>query len=291
MIGSVKGSPGVTSLATALVARWPAGGGLVVEADPTGGDLAFRFGHHREPGLSVLVADARGGMLGRDLVDYAQCLVTGVPVVFAPADQCGDGRLDAPGEAAQAVRLLAGSGIGILRAAALSRLVVVDVGRLTWDSPAWPLLGAADVVLLLVAAGLEGLDAVQVRRTRLMAAAGLRRRPVLVLVGQPPCPLGEIARVVGWPVAGVLPVDARGAAVLAGRARPGWGWTRLPLLRSARSLALALQDVPALPPAAAAVVGPASGALPAVAPVPGAPGVPVNARAAGSGARWREVAP
>lgn len=253
-IGSVKGSPGATSLALALAARWPEPGGLVVEADPAGGDLAFRFGHHREPGLSALAADARGGGMGRELASYAQRVTVGVDVVFAPADQRGDGRLDAPGEAAQAVRLLAGPGVGMLRAAALCRLVVVDLGRLSWDSPALPLLGTADVALLVTAAGLEGIDAVQARRDRLPNLPGLRLPPRLVLVGDLPCPTKEIARVVGLPVAGVLPIDVKGAAVLAGRARPGWGWTRLPLLRAARALALSLHNTPMAPPDAGAVV-------------------------------------
>lgn len=283
-IGSVKGSPGSTTLATALAARWPASGALLVEADPTGGDLAFRFGHHREPGLSALVADARGGGLGRNLADYTQRLSIGVSVVFAPADQRGDGRLDAPGEAAQAVRLLAGPGIAVLRAAALSHLVVVDVGRLTWDSPAWPLLGAADAVLLLAASGLEGLDAVQVRRDRIMASSGSRTQPRLVLVGQPPCPIAEIARVIGWPVAGVLPLDPKGAAVLAGGTRPTWGWTRLPLPRSARALALALADLPARPPTVVPLGAPAR-----LSPMVPARGVPADARTVGSRSSWPEV--
>jgi hypothetical protein len=291
MIGSLKGSPGVTSLAVALAARWPTTGGVVVEADPNGGDLAFRFGHHREPGLSALVADARSGGVGRNLSDYTQRLTIGVPVVFAPADQRQDGRLDLPGEAAQAVRLLAGPGAGILRAAALTHPVIVDVGRLTWDSPAWPLLGTADLVLLLTAAGLDGVDAAQARRDRIMAAGGLRRRPLLVLVGDPPYPLVEITRVVGWAVAGVLPPDPKGAAVLTGRARPGWGWTRLPLPRAARALGLVLSTAPPLPPVTP-VIGPIPGpGRPMSGPVSGV-GRPVSARPAPTvspGTIWRGV--
>jgi hypothetical protein len=155
---------------------------------------------------------------------------------------------------------------------------VVDLGRLSWDSPALPLLGAADVALLVAAAGLEGIDAVQARRDRLPSLPGLRNPPLLVLVGDLPCPAKEIARVVGLPVAGVLPIDTKGAAVLAGRARPGWGWTRLGLLRAARALALSLHNTPVVPPDAPAVAS-RTGAVPVFrnpAAVPGTAGARPN---------------
>ena len=68
----------------------------------------------------------------------------------------------------------------------------------------------------------------------------------LVLTGRPFAPPEEIARVVGLPVAALVPDDRRAAAVLAGQARTRWGWTRLELLRAARALALSLHGgVPA----------------------------------------------
>ncbi len=253
-VASVKGS-GVTSLAVALAARCPMPGAIVVEADPAGGDLAFRFGHHREPGLSELAADTRGGAGGRDLSAYTQRLPLGVDVVFAPADQQVDDedgplRRDEPGQSVKVVRLVAANCLGLLRAAAADRLVVVDVGRLGWDSPALPLVAAADVLLLVTRPWVDGIDAVQVRLDRILSLSGMRASVRLVLAGRPPCPAEEIARVVGLPVAAVLPDDRRGAAVLAGRARPGWGWTRLELLRAARALALSLhaETTPAVRP-------------------------------------------
>ena len=238
----------VTSFAVALAARWPTPGAVAVEADPTGGDLAFRFGYRREPGLSDLAADTRSGSHEPDLVAYAQRLALGCDVVFAPADQQTrpDPRDnvggDETGEAVQVVRMVARNGLGVLHRAAADRLVVVDVGRLGWDSPAMPLAAAADVLLLVSRTGMDAVDAVQVRRDRLLAVAGMRASVRLVLAGQPPCPAREIAETVGLPLAGVLPEDRRGAAVLAGRAQPGWGWTRLEFLRAARSIALSLHS-------------------------------------------------
>jgi hypothetical protein len=252
-IGSVKGSPYVTSLAVALAARWPRPGALVVEADPAGGDLAFRFGARREPGLSELAADTRAGFGGRDLGAYAQRIPLGIDVLFAPADQQrGDEQLRLPdrrtgppdprepGEVIRVLGLAARNCVDLLRSTAVYRPVIIDLGRLGWDSPALPLAAAADVLLLACWSGVEAIDAVQVRRDRILALPGMRASIRLVLVGQPPCPEQEIADAVGLPVVGVVPEDARAAAVLAGRAQAGWGWTRLPLPRAARSIALAL---------------------------------------------------
>jgi hypothetical protein len=130
--------------------------------------------------------------------------------------------------------------LGLLRRAAADRLVVVDVGRLSWDSPAMPWAAAADVLLLVSRTGMDAIDAVQVRRGRLLAVPGMHASVRLVLAGQPPCPAQEIAETVGLPLAGVIPNDRSGAAVLAGRARPGKGWTRLELVRAARAIALSL---------------------------------------------------
>lgn len=233
-IGSLKGF-GATTLTVALAARWPKANAVVVEADPAGGDLAFRFGHHREPGLAELAADARRSGSGVDLAAYAQRLPVGVDVVFgspAPA---------APHAVPAVAALAEGGGLDVLRAAARERLVVVDVGRLDWHSAALPIACAADVLLLVTRAGLDGLDAVQVRRDALLAMPGLRASVRLVLTGRLFAPPEEIARVVGLPVAALVPDDRRAAAVLAGQARARWGLTRLELLRAARALALSLQ--------------------------------------------------
>ncbi|GIJ62408.1 hypothetical protein [Virgisporangium aurantiacum] len=254
-IGSVKGSPYVTSLAVALAARWPTPGALVVEADPAGGDLAFRFGARREPGLSELAADTRTGRRGGDLAAYARPIRLGVSVVFAPADQQQGPQAGGVGQAAQATRMVAHNCLDLLRASAARRAVIVDVGRLGWDSPAWPLVAAADVFLVAMRSGVEAVDAVQVRRDRVRSVPGLRSVPRLVVAGSPLCTEREITEVTGLPVIGTVPDDRRAADVLGGRAEPGRGWTRLPFLRAARALAARLHaEVPvqvwqqALPP-------------------------------------------
>src|SRR6266702_8439110 len=98
-VASLKGSPGVTTFALALAARWPTGPGdggssagarcVVVEADPSGGDIATRFDLAGSPGLVSLAAAARRGDDPGLVWRHAQALPGGLPVVAAPpgADQ------------------------------------------------------------------------------------------------------------------------------------------------------------------------------------------------------------
>src|SRR5262249_35676958 len=84
---SLKGSPGVTTLATALGARWPGRENpIVVEVDPAGGDLMARFRLPDTPGLVSLAAAARGrGQADQDLVtQHTQLLPGGLRVVLGP---------------------------------------------------------------------------------------------------------------------------------------------------------------------------------------------------------------
>ncbi len=69
-VASAKGSPGATTLTLALgLARPPARGCLIVEADPDGGSLAARLGLSYEPGLVELAAAARREMPDAATVD------------------------------------------------------------------------------------------------------------------------------------------------------------------------------------------------------------------------------
>jgi hypothetical protein len=261
-IGSVKHAPGATSLAVALAARSVLPDPLVVEADPAGGDLQARFGVQGEPGLSDFAADAATGGRELDLAAYARPLgETGVWAVFGPADEYRGTESGAIagtrlriGESGVVAGMVAQTGLDALRQAAKKRMVLLDVGRLGWESPAIPLAAGADVLLLVTHAGLEALDAVRVRRDRLLTLPGMRASLRLVLRGELPCPASEIAVTLGLPVAATVPDDRRAAAVLTGRSRPGRGWTRTETLRAARALAMSLaqefQEPPAPPPGA-----------------------------------------
>jgi hypothetical protein len=215
-IGSVKGSPGVTTLAVVLAATWPGEPATVVEADCAGGDVGGRCWLSDSPGLASLATAARAG--GCDLGEHTALLSCGVPVVVAPA-----------------ARQAATIGVGLL-ADADYRLwvgdhpVVADLGRLDPGLPNSVLARAARVLLVVT-----GGDEASLLR---LVDAGL---PVdsthLILVGACGYADAEVAASVRLPVAAHLPWDPRAAAVVwAGRA-PGRGWTSRGLPATARALA------------------------------------------------------
>ena len=80
---SIKGSPGVTTAATAIAASWPRGRKvLLVEADPFGGDLAPRHGVSVTGGLASLFAAARRTLTPDAVWDHVHQLPGGLPVLF-----------------------------------------------------------------------------------------------------------------------------------------------------------------------------------------------------------------
>lgn len=145
-LASIKGSPGVTTFALALAARWPsAARSVLVEYDPVGGDIAARFGLTLSPGLISLAAAGRRASDLDVLWQHTQTLSGGLPVVAGPLR---------PDKAATALRtLVAADGTGGVLAAAAGRanvVVIADCGRLDPDSPTLPVIAAADQLLLLV---------------------------------------------------------------------------------------------------------------------------------------------
>lgn len=147
-IGSVKGSPGVTSTGLALAAAWsrPV---VLLEADPAGGDLAYRcnaahggpMAPHR--GLLKLAASVRAGILAADPVSaQAERLACGVDVVQGVTS------------AAQ------GRGIArlwsMIAAACVSadHDVIADVGRLDRSTPVMDLVRESTALLMVTTGAL-----------------------------------------------------------------------------------------------------------------------------------------
>lgn len=228
VVGSVKGSPGVTTAALALAAAWPAGQAeadpLLVEADPSGGDVAGWYQLRGYPGLLGWAAAARGGPA---LVDeFVWELAGGVGLVAAPVEA---------GSARGAVAVLART--GSVPWAASDRLLVADCGRLDPGSPALPIAGAAGVLAVLVRPVPAELARVAARVGEL--TGGGRRDCVLILAGESAWPTGRVEEAVGLPVVGVLPHHPRAAAGVAG-GRFGRGARRSQLLRAAADIATAL---------------------------------------------------
>lgn len=234
-IGSVKGSPGVTTLAVALAARWPVQGPgrpVVVECDPSGGSLAARFGLRTAPGLVSLTAAARQDTEPGLLWAHTQPLPGGLPAVVAPpgADYT---------RAALATLLDARRAVSVLRGAARPGAVVIaDCGRLDPGSPAAAIAREADRLLLVARPRPDELS-------HLMAAMSMvdlwAMHPHLVLTGSG-YPPAAVARELGVPVLAVIPHDEPGAAALTGLPGRRRGPDRSRLGRAAYALARAVLD-------------------------------------------------
>ncbi|WP_322751517.1 MULTISPECIES: hypothetical protein [unclassified Frankia] len=269
-VGSLKGSPGATTLALALADRWPTGSEpLVVEADPAGGDLGARFGLGAARGLVTLAAAGRRGSgEPRPLSDHSQQLPGGLEVITAPAGA---------EQARQVLGELAGGGWALLWSAARhgDRTVIVDCGRLDPLSPAAPAVRAADVLLLVVRARDDELSQLA---ARMQAVRGWQVPDWYVVVaGQAyrsvDYGVREITRVLGSRVLGPLPYDTVAAGVLAGRRHTRHGISRSRLGRTATGLAAYL---------AGSAAAPAAPAVPVPVPLP-LPLPPVPAPDAGTG--------
>ena len=282
-VGGVKGSPGATSVALALAARWPQPARtLLVEADPAGGDLAIRFDLAMTPSLVSLAADARRSDRAdpaQQLWRHAQPLPVGVSVVAAPPDAH---------QARAAIAALGNDDAGVLRSAADGPgvVVVVDCGRVDPGSAATRLLRGADAMVVLARPRADEL-AHLVRR--LPEFAQWARHTVLVVTG-PGHASAEVARELGVAVLARLPHDTAGAQVLSGEG--GWSLPlrrrrldRSALGRAAGQLAADLIDLTAPD---AATTGTPSRATPATAGPVTRSGRPVMAEVAqptGTG-RW-----
>lgn len=242
-----KGAPGVTTTALAVAALWPRPV-VLVESDPSGGDLAVRAEAEHgaplapQPSLLTLAAAARGNRDSPPVAPtaHAQQLPGGLVVVPAPTSPDQLGGMGALWT--QLAQVCAGSEVD----------VIADVGRV-WDaSPALPLVAAADRVLLLAPATVEGLVHLKHRAMNLLPTAppGGLGVAVLAPARSGPADAAAAAQVLEdagcpAPVHGYVAYDSRGAAALyAGRTGRRWRYTGL-----ARSM----------DPIAAALVAPTTG--------------------------------
>jgi hypothetical protein len=248
-LASVKSSPGVTTAALALASTWKtAERQLLVEADPSGGDLGLWLGLPADSGLAGLAAAARHGHGAGLPWRHARELAGGTHLVTAPAGA---------EQAAACVTALAAAELP-QELAAGPEPALADCGRLYPGSPALAVAAAAAVTLLVVRPRVSELAHLEPRirgleqaglRLALILTAGPRRAP-----GEPSYPAEEIAATLGVPVQATLPGDPRAAEQLCRRAGDPGPARRLPLLREAAAAAAALDaalgqppDAPALP--------------------------------------------
>lgn len=150
-LASVKGSPGVTSTALAMAAVWPRPV-VLLEADPAGGDLAYRcHGAAGGPlpagkGLLTLAAAVRSGVSSSQVVtDQAQMLACGVHVIQGVTSTAQ----------ARGLGTLWTSIAGACQSGEVD--VIADLGRLDRGSVTMPIAQASDYLVPVAAASLESV--------------------------------------------------------------------------------------------------------------------------------------
>lgn len=226
-VGSAKGSPGATTLVAALGSVWPASAGvLLAELDPAGGDLAIRLGLPAEPGLVTLAAEGRRGVTPELVWEHTSSF-PGSEVAHV---------LAGPASADQATAALAA--VGGKLAEVLAGLADVDVladcGRLDPGSPALAVARRADLVVVVARSSVAEIRHLSTR----VAALRLRAPVALVLVGDRPYGVAEVAGAVGVEALGAVAHDARGAELVSAGTANGSRLARTsPLMRTTRSLA------------------------------------------------------
>ena len=222
-VTSAHGAPGVTTLSLLIAGCWPRPT-AVIEADPSGGVLAVRYGLGRSPGLADLAARVGTHASESALWSSAQTLPGGLRVVVAPeSGEVASGILDdVAGSLARWLRQLDGVD------------VVVDCGRSIPGSPTGALMTVADAVLVVARTSPDQLYSAA-HRTHALAAQADAGAVGVVLVGDGPHGADEVADQLKVDVLGVVADDPRTAGAFAGEGAAR-STRRSPLVRSAGTL-------------------------------------------------------
>jgi hypothetical protein len=257
VVTSGKAAPGVTTSTWALAVSWPREL-LVADCDPAGGDMA--------PGLLAGRVSLHRGLLSwstaarRDLSAKASATLLTEHAVQVP-EQPQVWLLPGFATATQGTSFTTETWERLALALKQSEASVawdtlVDAGRLVTDRGCWPVLRAADRVLLAVRPSVRSVHAAQDAAQRLRRELGDLAKVAALVVGEGPYSAAEVVGALQLPLAGVLPHDRTAAAVLSdGAMSSPKTLRRSALLRAASSLARDLA-VPTEPHAhAGAVVG------------------------------------
>lgn len=231
-----------TTTALALASGWPLDDVLVVEADPSGGDLAAWLDLPESPSLSTIAARVPDGSWPR-IEPLIRSGEGGLRLIPSPSRPVAAGR--AIDEAARAC-------LPTL-AAIHSPVTIADAGRgplVGEPISAHPVLSLSAVTVVVHRQATQSARAAAVRLQRLTdrleQLSATRASLVVAIVGTTPFTLDDIApfvtgRVGDLPVV-ALPVDALAAAVLGGRTGVSTRrLRRLPLLRAGRELATVVE--------------------------------------------------
>ena len=234
-VGSLKASPGVTTVTTLVAWAWdePHVLRVIVEADVSGGSLAARWssaqGVTTQPGLMEL-ATSRGDLADPFLLQsVTQELGGGLRLAAAPP---------LPRQVSGAVQRLGDDGARTLAEAEGVR-AFVDCGRLSPGSPVMALARKAKILLLVCR---PVLDEIHILAS---GVADLREAGCnvgLVCVGDAPYDAGDVAKAADIELLGQIPDDQRVAAAVNSRGlTTDRSFTRSALVRAVSELTAELQ--------------------------------------------------
>jgi hypothetical protein len=231
-LASIKGSPGVTTLACLVGATWPAGRRVMVaECDSDGGDLASRFSLSAKTGWQSLALAARRGDASGSIEDHLQNLPGGLEVLVGTQGGVSDGaRRGAGQEAAHIVCEIAESP---------NSDVIIDLGRLKLESSETQMwLNHSATVCIVLRSDAASIAHARDRAGTVRELCGGRLLLAVVTAG--PYSVPEIERFTG--VTDIIEVadDPSAAAVLTAGRGSERRLTRSALVKSARRLVMTL---------------------------------------------------
>jgi MinD-like ATPase involved in chromosome partitioning or flagellar assembly len=219
-----------TTTSVAIAAAWVAGGGaLLVEADPSGGDVAGWLDLPLVPSLSTLVTSPE--RTWEAVERHAHLSASGLTVIPAPVRVA---------EAQQAVAEAERWVVPVM--AGVSNPIVVDTGVATSATRAHPFVRAATTVVLVHRQATQSAAAASTRLRRLVdhvdVLSATTDNLIVALIGSRPFDEVEVERSLNELAAVVpLPVDSLAASVLAGaRGVSARRLARLPLSKAAARL-------------------------------------------------------
>jgi Flp pilus assembly CpaE family ATPase len=222
---SVKGAPGVTTLASLVGATWPAQRRVVVvEGDPSGGDLAARFQLSSGDGWPSFIATVRRAGASVSIESHLQQLPGGLDVLVGTRGLESD-------EAMRSIHALLSC---VDASPDGARDLLVDLGRfIPGGSTGW--VEHADSVV--ICARSDAASLVQVREKAPTISERCRGRVWLVIVGSGSYSRPEIEQFTGLSLIGVCPFDQAAATVAAGQRSGGRRLRRSPLVAATASIA------------------------------------------------------
>lgn len=258
VLTSGKAAPGVTTSTWALALTWPRSV-LVADCDPAGGDMA--------PGLLAGRVSTEHGLLS-----WSTSARRGIPAMTAatmfaqhvfqlperPEAWFMPGFTNATQGFSFTEEVWERLALALERSwASIGRDAVVDAGRLVGERGNWPVLRAADHVLLAVRPSVRSVHAAQDTITKLRYELGDLEKVSALVVGAGPYSPAEVAASLQIELGGTLPDDRAVAVMLSDGAAGSLGRAmhRSPLLKAAAALGKRLVAASSQPAASADAAG------------------------------------